>query len=70
MSGMTDYGFEWGQVEVVRICSVEPYGKKRGAYRVLEVKTPHKKLEIQVSPTGRSVRVFDRTKGFGPELTP
>jgi len=53
----TAYGFTWGQVKVERLISVEPK-KGRGTYRVLSVDTEHSKLEITVSPTGRSVRVF------------
>lgn len=53
----TQYGFRWGPVEVTRIGSwVRRRG--RGATVVLEVKAGKTKLDIYVSPTGRSVRVY------------
>ena len=51
MSGMTDYGFKWGPLEVMRLF------EHRGR-RVLRVSTDHHKVEIYVSPGGRSVRVY------------
>lgn len=46
------YGFRWGQVDVTR--AVELNDKRR----VVQVTTDHKSLDIYVSTTGRSVRVF------------
>lgn len=54
----TRFGFKWGQIEVARLASfVRREGK--GATRILRVKTEAgKEIEIYVSPTGRSLRVF------------
>ena len=46
------FGFRWGPMDVVRM-SVLP-----GDRRVLGVKTSSVDLEVYVSATGRSVRVF------------
>ncbi len=52
----TDYGFEWGPVEVTRVLN------HRGT-RVLFIKSATGvALQISVSPTGRSVRVFKGTR--------
>lgn len=48
----TRWGFIWGGiVEVTRVMQY------RGS-RVIRLKTPHRDVEICVSPTGRSVRVW------------
>ena len=49
--GNTRWGFKWGYVKVQRLT------EHRGN-RILGVDTPHRRLEICVSPTGRSVRVW------------
>lgn len=49
---VTEYGFVWGPVEVARLMSLAD------GRRALEVKTPYRRIEVYVSPTGRSVRVF------------
>jgi len=54
--GETKYGFVWGPVEVMRTTSLE---QKNGTYRVVTIKTDHKTLEIYISPSGRSLRVYD-----------
>jgi hypothetical protein len=46
---VTNYGFEWGPLEVTRT-SLLP-GER--------VKTPYKAIDIYCSATGRSLRVFD-----------
>lgn len=52
-------GFNWGPMQVRRICSIE-------GRRVVELRTEAgKRVTIYVSPTGRSVRVF----GAGGEWT-
>ena len=49
----TPHGFIWGPITVTRICS-DP---KRFGY-VLDVRTPHGKVEIRVSPKGRKLNVW------------
>jgi hypothetical protein len=62
MSGDTEFGFQWGNTEVVRY-AVMPNGT-----RVVGIEVNDKRvLDIYVSPSGRSVRVFRRGKG---ELLP
>ncbi|HET7407350.1 MAG TPA: hypothetical protein VFJ21_09500 [Mycobacteriales bacterium] len=51
MDTLTDYGFTWGPIEVSRI--FEHKGQ-----RVLQVVTDHRRVEVYVSPQGRSVRVY------------
>lgn len=51
MSAATDFGFNWGVAEVTRMAEI------RGI-KVIALKTPHHNLQISVSPTGRSVRVW------------
>jgi hypothetical protein len=58
--GYTEFGFNWGPAEVTR-CATLPEDR-----RVVRVKTPHRTLDIYISATGRSVRVFEPGKG---ELT-
>lgn len=47
----TRYGFRWDQLDVVRAMDF------RGT-NVVSVETEFDKVQIYVSPTGRSVRVF------------
>lgn len=64
----TEYGFIWGPATVERVAS---FTHSNGKYRVLQVKTPTKTLDIYVSPQGRSVRVFSdgvELKGYQPPL--
>lgn len=49
------YGFQWGPASVERTAVVE---RPNGPYRILTVRTPFQELDIYLSPTGRSVRVF------------
>jgi hypothetical protein len=65
---LTDFGFTYGPAEVTRVSTLNR--GKQGTWRVLNVKTPHRSLDIYVSPTGRSVRVFDMGKLGRPELLP
>lgn len=46
------YGFEFGAARVTRMSHVE------GRYHVIALDTPHRHVQIAVSPTGRSVRVW------------
>lgn len=46
------YGFEWGAARITRMAHIE------GRYHVLCVDTPHHHVQLAVSPTGRSVRVW------------
>lgn len=50
--GDTDYGFQWGPMEVTRIT----YLVGRG--RVLKIRTEHQELEVFVSEKGRNIRVY------------
>lgn len=45
------YGFRWGQLDVVR--NMEHYGAKS-----LSVETEYARITIYVSPGGRSIRVW------------
>lgn len=47
----TTYGFKWGVATVARLM------QHRGS-RVIGIDTPHRHLEVSISPTGRSVRVW------------
>ena len=58
----TAYGFTWGPIEVQRTAEFE----RGGTYRCIGLLIDGKRaLDIYVSPTGRSVRVFKK----GKELT-
>lgn len=56
---LTDFGFRWGQIEVTRMSSV---ARHNGVYRCVQVKTDHSAVDIYVSPTGRSIRIFKNGK--------
>lgn len=59
MSDEDRYGFRWGPLIVQRTASL--HRGKQGEWRVLTLKTDAgRTLDVYVSPTGRSVRVFDR----------
>lgn len=49
--GDTRWGFIWGVAKVARVMQY------RGS-RILAIDTLHRHLEISISPTGRSVRVW------------
>lgn len=49
---VTDYGFEWGPMTVLRIARVEG----RGA--VISVRTDHTDIQVLVSEKGRKIRVW------------
>jgi hypothetical protein len=49
---VTDYGFAWGPVEVTR-AALLPEDR-----RIITIKTPYVDLDVYVSATGRSVRIF------------
>lgn len=55
----TSYGFTWGPVTVNRLST---FPRKNGLCFVLEVETDTQTLNIYVSPTGKSVRVFRNGK--------
>jgi hypothetical protein len=56
----TPYGFTWGPVEIQRTAEFE-HGN--GTYRCIGLMVDGKRvLDIYVSPTGRSVRVFRKGK--------
>jgi hypothetical protein len=63
MDALSEFGFTWGPAEVERTATFE---RRRGkTWRVLRVYVrdhPSQELEIYISPTGRSVRVFRRGK--------
>lgn len=52
MGKVTQYGFLWGPMEVSRLADI-------GTHRVIRVEAGKHHIEIYVSPTGRSIRVFD-----------
>lgn len=51
----TEYGFQWGPATVERLAVCE---RGNGLYRVLQISTGRRRLDVYISPTGRSVRVF------------
>lgn len=54
----TPYGFSWGPAEVTRLAEIN-------GSRILRLATDQRDIQISVSPTGRSVRVWRD----GKELT-
>jgi hypothetical protein len=54
--GTTPYGFVWGPARVERVCQIDRGA--RGIYRVLRIDSGYRDLNVYLSPTGRSVRVF------------
>jgi len=58
MAPLSDYGFEWEQVEVERLASILRKPTDAHSDKVIRVRTKYRNLEIYVSPTGRSVRVW------------
>jgi hypothetical protein len=52
---VTKYGFKWGPVEVQRMCA-------DGRYHTLLLKTAHREVQVSISPTGRSVRVYQHKR--------
>ncbi len=46
------WGFKYGAANVTRVAYIE------GRYHVLGIDTPYRRVQIGVSPTGRSVRVW------------
>jgi hypothetical protein len=46
------WGFRYGAANVTRVSHVE------GRYHVIGIDTPHRHVQVGVSPTGRSVRVW------------
>lgn len=54
---LTQYGFTWGPIEVERMTAFE-FRAGRGVSRSLKVATPYGAVNVYVSPTGRSIRVF------------
>jgi hypothetical protein len=58
----TVFGFIWGPVTVERTATLPP-----GDRRVITVRTEHRELDVYVSATGRSVRVFSGGKEWKPE---
>lgn len=54
----TAYGFHWGPADVFRVF-------QHKGRRVLGIETSHRRIQISISPTGRSVRVWRD----GKELT-
>lgn len=52
---LTDYGFRWGPMAVTRLFSSR-LGKREN--HVLGITTEHHDVQVSVSKTGRSVRVW------------
>lgn len=46
------FGFEFGAARVTRVAHQE------GRYHVIGLDTPYRHLQIAISPTGRSVRIW------------
>jgi hypothetical protein len=59
----TPFGFSWGPMEVNRCTTFE---RNDGRTRVVQVITPFRTVDIYVSETGRSVRVFEQNKELKP----
>lgn len=55
------YGFRWGQLDVVRL--IEYRGN-----RALAIRTDFGEVEVYVSPTGRSIRVMREGVELKPQL--
>jgi hypothetical protein len=49
--------YAWGPMVVAPLTQVT-WKKRRGPHRVLGILTNYRSVEVHVSPTGRSVRVF------------
>lgn len=56
----TPYGFAWGPIEVTRCCML-PVDR-----RIVQVKSAYRTLDVYVSATGRSIRVFSAGKEWTP----
>lgn len=54
---LTDFGFRWGPMEVTRAASWPQHAKTKIS-RALRIHTPKQFVDIVVSPSGNSVRVF------------
>lgn len=54
---LTDFGFRWGIAEVTRLATW-PRGAKTKVSRALRIHTPQHYVDVVVSPSGKSVRVF------------
>lgn len=48
---ITDFGFKWGDVEVTRLTQIK-------RLKVLGVRIRERDLQISISATGRSIRVW------------
>ena len=57
---VTRFGFTWGPMSVERCMTLS---RPNGEARVVSVIAGGKTLHVYVSPTGRSVRVFDDFRG-------
>jgi len=51
----TSDGFTWGPADVGPWAT---FPRDNGRYLVIRVRTPYRLVDIYVSPTGRTVRVF------------
>jgi hypothetical protein len=56
VGGLTPYGFTWGPIEVQRITTFN--GRRILGLYIDSDKPRRARLQIYVSPTGRSVRVW------------
>lgn len=68
----TPYGFQWGPVEVIRMAEHHVDNPGGRHWRVVQIETDAGvAIQVYVSGTGRSVRVYRQRKGKRPiELTP
>lgn len=56
-SELTEYGFKWGPMELTRLVSID------GRVWFQVTTEAGQQIEVYISRTGRSVRVFKRGKG-------
>ncbi len=52
---VSKYGFFWGPMEVLRACA-------DGRYRTVLIRTHYDEVQISISPTGRAIRVWQKSK--------
>lgn len=58
MSGVTQYGFQWGPLEVQRTVHVEGRGY------VVTVQTERESIQVYVSEKGRTLKAYPKHKRY------
>jgi hypothetical protein len=56
--GETEFGFKWGPLEVARFGE---FPRNKGVERVVRVSTAYGAVDVYVSPSGKSIRVYRGT---------